>query len=223
MKNLGRVLWGIVLIGIGIIFALNAFEITNINIFFNGWWTLFIIVPCFIGLFNDESKVGNLIGLFIGVFLLLGAQDLINFDIVLKLILPTILICIGLGLVFNETAKKAISDKVNSAAKKNPDVIAATFAEQKIDKDGDNFEYAELEAVFGGVKLDLRKAKIKKESSIKASAIFGGVTILAPKDVKIKVKATPIFGGVTNKIDNKDAEKIIYIDAFCMFGGVEIR
>ena len=38
----------------GVIFGLNALEITDINIFFDGWWTLFIIVPCFIGLFKDD-------------------------------------------------------------------------------------------------------------------------------------------------------------------------
>ena len=52
MNNFKNIIWGIVLVIIGIIFGLNALEITNINIFFSGWWTLFIIVPSFIDLFN---------------------------------------------------------------------------------------------------------------------------------------------------------------------------
>ena len=48
MNNYSNVLWGFVLIIIGIVFGLNALDITDINIFFDGWWTLFIIVPCFI-------------------------------------------------------------------------------------------------------------------------------------------------------------------------------
>ena len=44
MKKISKVLWGIVLISVGVIFALNAFGITDIEIFFDGWWTLFIIV-----------------------------------------------------------------------------------------------------------------------------------------------------------------------------------
>lgn len=39
---------GIVLIILGPIVGGNTLGITNINIFFDGWWTLFIIVPCFI-------------------------------------------------------------------------------------------------------------------------------------------------------------------------------
>ena len=72
MSNLSKILWGIVFIVIGIIIGLNALGVTNINIFFDGWWTLFIIIPCLIGLFDNDSegKTGNLIGIVIGVILL---------------------------------------------------------------------------------------------------------------------------------------------------------
>lgn len=67
MNNFSKILWGIVFVILGIIIALNALDITNINLFFSGWWTLFIIIPCLIGLFNDENeeKTGNLVGLII--------------------------------------------------------------------------------------------------------------------------------------------------------------
>ena len=54
MKKIGNILWGVVLIIIGLIIGGNALGITHINIFFNGWWTLFIIIPCFIGLFREN-------------------------------------------------------------------------------------------------------------------------------------------------------------------------
>ena len=44
MRKLANTLWGIVLVVIGVILTLNALEITNINIFFEGWWTLLIII-----------------------------------------------------------------------------------------------------------------------------------------------------------------------------------
>ena len=103
MKNFGNVLWGIVLIGIGLIIGGNALGITNINIFFDGWWTLFIIIPCFIGLFKEREKTGNIIGLLIGIALLLGCQDILNFDTIWKLVVPVILVVIGLSLIFKDT------------------------------------------------------------------------------------------------------------------------
>ena len=84
MKSFGNVLWGIVLIVVGLIIGGNALGITNINIFFDGWWTLFIIVPTFIGLFRENEKTGNLIGLLIGIALLLGCQNILDFDLIWK-------------------------------------------------------------------------------------------------------------------------------------------
>ena len=98
MKKIANVLWGIVLITIGVIIGLNALDITHINIFFNGWWTLFIIIPCFIDLFNDKDKTGDIIGIIVGVILLLCAQNILSFAIVWKLAIPTILIVLGISM-----------------------------------------------------------------------------------------------------------------------------
>ena len=52
MKKVTGILWGIVLVTVGVILAVNALGIASIDIFFDGWWTLFIIVPCAVGLFT---------------------------------------------------------------------------------------------------------------------------------------------------------------------------
>ena len=45
-----------------------------------------------------------------------------------------------------------------------------------------------------------------------------------PPDVNVQVKGTPIFGGVSDKTNsNKDGQKTIYIEAFAMFGGIDIK
>ena len=85
--KISNLLWGLFLIALGTIFGLNALEITNIDIFFDGWWTLFIIVPCFIDLFNDNDKTGDIIGLIVGVSLLLACQDYIDFSLILTRLL----------------------------------------------------------------------------------------------------------------------------------------
>ena len=53
MKKIENTVIGLILIIIGVIIGLNAFHITNIDLFFDGWWTFFIIVPCVFGLFID--------------------------------------------------------------------------------------------------------------------------------------------------------------------------
>ena len=227
MEKLNRILWGLVFIVLGIVIALNTLDIINFNIFFNGWWTFIIIIPCFIGLFDGtkEGKLGNIIGILVGVVLLLVAQGLLRFDIVFKLFIPAVLVIIGLYLLFGNVFRSKVTDKLRELKKEsgNGEAICATFSEQFVTKNDEKFENATVDAVFGSVVLDLSKAKIKDETVITASAIFGGIDIIVPKDVVVKIKSTPIFGGVSNTTKTKDAKKVIYIDALALFGSVEVK
>ena len=225
MNNLSKSIWGVLLIILGLVLGLNALDITDINLFFDGWWTFFIIIPSFINLFNEkDDKTGNLIGLSIGIGLLLASQNIIRFDLIFKLIVPFILIMIGLSFLFSNNIKKKITEKVKNTNNDDLENIVSIFSEQKIEKGTEQFKGANLDVVFGGITLDLRNAKLDKETIIKASSIFGGIDILLSDDVNVELKVTPIFGGVSNKLrNNKDNKKTIYIDVFCLFGGVDIK
>ena len=98
--NFSSIVWGIVLVAAGVIFALNSLDITNIDVFFEGWWTLFIIIPCTISLFTDRHNiVGNLFGIALGVFLLLCARGILSYSMIWKLLLPIIVVVIGLNML----------------------------------------------------------------------------------------------------------------------------
>ena len=169
----------------------------------------------------------NLKGLLIGIVLLLMCQDVLNFDLVWKLLLPAILVAIGISIIF----KDVIGGKVNKEIKKldekrnDENQYCATFSEQNVNFNGEVFKGAELTAVFGGVNCDLRNAIIESDVVINASSIFGGIDIYVPSNVKVKVKSNAIFGGVSNKAYNKPEEnsKTIYINGKALFGGVEIK
>ena len=227
MKKIGNVLWGIVLIVIGLIIGGNSLGITNINIFFEGWWTLFIIIPCFIGLFKDNEKTGDIIGLLIGIALLLGCQNILDFDLIWKLAFPTILVIIGVSIIFKDTLGGEVSSKIKKLNEKRngENSYCSTFAGQNVNFNGEKFTGADLTAVFGGVKCDLKNAIIEEDVVINASATFGGIEIYVPSNVKIKIKSMPIFGGVENKANTKVDENsyTIYINSTAIFGGVEIK
>lgn len=228
MKNFGNVLWGIVLIVIGLIVGGNVLGITNINIFFDGWWTLFIIIPCFIGLFKEREKTGNIIGLLIGIALLLCCQKVLNFDMIWKLAIPVILVVIGLSFIFKDTFDRKVSEEIKKLnEKKTKDGgYSAIFSGQDVKFDGEVFNGTDLTAVFGGVKCDLKNAIIENDVVINSSSIFGGIDIYVPDNVKVKIKSSSIFGGVDeekrNQVENNEAHTI-YINATCIFGGVDIK
>lgn len=225
MKKTSSIIWGVLLIAVGAIFALNALNITNVDIFFDGWWTLFIIVPCTIGLFTEREKFGNIVGIAIGVFLLLCSQDILDFSVIWKLLLPVIVIIIGAKMIltglFGNKANEILTDlKANGS---NPKVSCATFSGTNLNYDGEVFEGAELVATFGGVKCDLRNAIIEKDCAIKASAIFGGIDIFVPDNINVKVNSNAIFGGISNKTAVHKDTPTIYVSGTCMFGGVDIK
>ena len=217
-------IWGIIFIIIGLVLGVNALGIAKIDIFFDGWLTLFIIIPCLVGLFKDKDKTGSIIGILIGVVLLLSTQGILDFEIAWKLALPTILILIGLSIILKNTINKKDFETIKKLNNDFKEEVCATFTTQTIEYDDEKFKGTNLTAVFGAIKCDLRKAIIKKDIVINANATFGGIEIYIPENVNIKIKSTSIFGGVDEKKKNKVEEgPTIYINANCLFGGVDIK
>lgn len=226
MKDYTKYIIGFLLIFIGLILGLNAFGITNINLFFSGWWTLFIIIPSLVGLINDKEKTSSLIFLIIGVWLFLAERDLIEYELLIKLLLPVILISIGLLLVFKDVLSingKEIK-KINANNKENNNYIAV-FGSQDLKFEDEKVENLDLKSLFGGIKLDLRDAKIEKDIVINTLSVFGGIDIYVPGDVKVKVSSTPFFGGVEVKRKKQSSNKeiTIYLNSVCIFGGVDVK
>lgn len=226
MRKFSNIMWGLVLIALGVIIGLNSLGLTSIELFFDGWWTLFIIIPCFIGLITDKEKTGSIIGLIIGVLLLLGCQDIISFETFWKLLIPMLLVILGLSMVFKDMFNSKINRKIselnkNSKSEKN---VSAYFSGQKIAYSKEEFDGINMEAVFGGIKLDLREAIIKKDVVINARAIFGGIDILVPENINVVVSSSSMFGGVDNKREiNQDNKITIYVNGSSLFGGIDIK
>lgn len=225
MKRISNVIWGLVLVAAGLLFALNALEITDIDVFFDGWWTLFLIIPCGVGLFTDRDKTGNLIGLTVGIFLLLCCQGVLDFAMVWKLLLPAIIVIIGLKLLLSGLMGDRAGQILSGMKEKgqDPKVGCATFSSCSLNYDGEVFDGAELTAAFGAVKCDLRGAVIREDCAIRIFAAFGSIEILTPETVHVKVSSTGIFGGVSNKAAPRKDVPTLYVSGTCLFGGVEIR
>ena len=228
MKKVSAIMWGLVLVALGVILGGNALGWFDINIFFKGWWTLFIIVPCAISLITHPREwVGDLIGILIGVSLLLACQDVISFKDLWKLLLPAIIILIGLSMIFRNLFSQKFDKataKLNEKFNKD-DESGAVFGGTNINMAGKEFKGKNLSAVFGAVKLDLRDAKIKEDVIINATAVFGGVDILVPDNVVVETKSNSFFGGVSNKTNLKPKDKAptIYINGMALFGGIEVK
>lgn len=225
MKKVSSIMLGIALIAIGVIFALNALNIIDVDVFFDGWWTLFIIVPCTVGLFTERDKTLSIIGIAVGIFLLLCCQGIFNFAMLWKLLVPVIIIIVGVRIVFSGMFGNKTNEFMNRMRTEGKELKSgfATFSGCDLNYNNEVFDGAELTAVFGGVKCDLRNAIIEKDCAIQASAIFGGIDILVSNNVNVKVDSNCIFGGISNKTYAHEGVPTIYVSGTCMFGGVEIK
>ena len=226
MKKASNLLWGLILVAVGVILAMNALGFASIDIFFDGWWTLFIIVPCAIGLFTDYDKTGHLIGICIGVFLLLCCQDILNFRMFWKLLFPAIIVIVGVKLILGSMLGNR-GEQVFKQIQENGSVKsgAATVSGATVDYTGEVFEGARLDAVFGGIKCDLRGAIINGDCVINASTVFGGIDIYVPEGLNVKVSSNSVFGGVSGRERGNDPanQHTLYLNATCLFGGVELK
>lgn len=226
MKKRSSILWGIVLVALGAVFVMKALGV-GVDIVFDGWWTLFIIVPCAIGLFTEREKLGNIIGICIGVLLLLAVRDVISFSMLWELLIPVIVILIGLKMILGPIFAGK-SDEAYRKAKENGKALkngSAMFGGSDMNFTNEVFEGAELNAVFGGLNCDLRGAEIKGDCVINACAVFGGIDIIVPDTVNVKIHSNSIFGGVSDeKKRGFDAGKpTVYVRATALFGGVDIK
>lgn len=227
MKQSKNILWGLLLIAVGVIWGLNACGITQIDIFFDGWWTLIIIVPCVIGFFTEHDRTGNLTGVIIGVILLMTCQGWFDWDLLWKLLVPFILVVIGLKLIFKDRFDRKAKEVAEKMRKKGSAMkeYCATFSGQKLNFAGEKFEGADLTAVFGGIDCDLRQAIIEEDVIINICSVFGGVDVFLPSNVNVKVSSTCIFGGISDKraVKTTNNDVTVYINATCMFGGADIK
>lgn len=230
MKQLKPIIWGIAIIALGIIFGGNALGLFNLDIFFDGWWTLFIIIPSIVSLITDKDKIASLGFIAIGIILLLAAQNVFSYDVAWKVILAIFLVTTGLTIViksiFHNKNDQEVAKKVAEAEKdgKSMDSQFAAFSgTDRVYKD-EVFNGSNVAAIFGGVKLDLRHAKFEKDTVIKAFTLFGGIDIIVPDDVKVKLKSGFIFGGLSDDRKNvsEKGKYTIYIDAAGGFGGITI-
>lgn len=227
MKNFKNALIGILLIGLGIVLGLNTLGYTNINLFFDGWWTLLIIIPCVIDLFRGRNITASLTGIAIGTVLLLITRDVLDPRTVFQLLVPAVLVLIGIRLIFKDAFGGKIAKRIKEINDKSPSSTGsyAAFSSQNVSFNNQPFHGTELIAAFGGIDCDLLFAEITEDCVINAKATFGGIDIILPQNVNVVVKSNSVFGGVDRKRNFPPVENAptIYVNAVCLFGGVDLK
>lgn len=235
MKKFAKLFFGFSITAIGVLWILNVTGVIGFDVFFRGWWTLLIILPCTAHMIARPNW-GSFSGMAIGAILLLQAQGFIDWSIFWKLCLAIIFIASGLALIFSKSHDPRhcchhFSKRECIAIDRDGEnilKITSAFGEMSHRVEAEVFNGADIEAAFGSVCLDLRDAIFTENEDVRihVKASFAGVEIRVPDDVSVEVRSNSVFGGVNNKTadssDRRSASHTILLVAECSFAGVEI-
>ncbi|MFW6009179.1 MAG: LiaF domain-containing protein [archaeon] len=213
---------GVTVFVIGIIFLGNFFEFWQLDLFFDGWWTIFIIIPSINGLIKKQNFIMSIIGLSLGVFLLLLNQGLLTQNYLALFVAITLLV-IGIHMIYTSlNVNKALDPKNSEKEDRFSTVSLFGGGDEKYPKS--NLDSASITKIFGGGEIDFSNATINKDIVINVGVIFGGVDLILPDNVNIISKVVPVFGGVDVNSENysDDNKNNIYVTGLCLFAGVDI-
>jgi predicted membrane protein len=224
-----RALLGTIIILLGSLYLLKTLDLIDLDIssiIFSFPFVLFVIG--IIILINSNSKTLGLLLAFIGTIFLIP-KFYPKIGISSDIIIPILIIAFGIQLIF----KRGIHLKHGHYQWKNVDNNyiddVAIFGGGRKTIFSDNFKGGNITAIFGGSEIDLTQCKLAEGDVILDIAIiFGGTTIMVPKEWNIRVTVTPIFGGFSNKIFRNpvtpiDASRTLIIRGTAIFGGGEIK
>ncbi len=216
----------IIIIVIGALFLLQSFDLLNFGHAIASWWPLILIIVGFIKLKGSDKTAGAIIFL-LGLIFLSGTLDIINWSSIFRF-WPLILIFVGLSMLYKHRQGDT-KQFFNQTATTDDDQVVANAIFGHVDQvvNTQNFRGGDLMGLFGGVTLNLRNAKISPEGCVlNCTSLFGGIEILVPENVNVRVSGTPIFGGIDNRIpaaaESKTPAPEIVVRCTVAFGGVDI-
>ncbi len=225
-KSDRRIWLGGLLIIIGGLFLLNSLSILDFRFsrIIISWPFFFFIIGLYILLQSEKKIFGGILAGLGALFLLprIFPGILINWSIVF----PLILIAIGLYIILHRrkkfelikgTVKDDVIDDVNIFGG-GEKVITST-----------NFKGGNITAIFGGSEINMTQCHLAEGiNTIDIFALFGGTTIIVPKNWNVIVNVTALLGGFSNKgikdpTVEIDMSRSLVIKGLVVFGGGEIK
>lgn len=227
-----RVFIGLLIIALGVLFLLDNLDILQFNIsnVIFSWPTVITVVGLSIML-NARRKFFGLLVFLAGIFFLIPRIfPYIQWDA--SIVWPIIIIVVGISLLFQRNhvfshSTSSFHNRKDENLDKIDDVAIFGGGEKSIRSD--NFQGGNITAVFGGSQIDFVGCKLAEgRQYIDIVAIFGGTTLIVPKEWNVVVDIFPIFGGFSKKgyrmfETETDKSKTLVIKGVVIFGGGEVR
>jgi predicted membrane protein len=220
--------FGGVIVAIGLLLLLDNMHIIRMRDVWQYWPLLLVvfglsrIVECH----TPSSLIwGGLVALIGGLIFLDNLYPgMINFNF----IWPLIIIAFGLTLLWKALERRKSLDGVDVSTDPSTSMMAIFGGTQRKIAAQD-FKGGDALAIFGGLELDLRGAKMAGDRAVlDVNATFGGVELRVPESWHVEVKTVAVFGGVDDKTippksDPNTPAPCLVLTGTTVFGGVSVR
>lgn len=222
--NLGRLLFGLVLLIVGALLLLG--ELTNLDAgnLISDWWPLAIIaLGVFQWLAAPRAWIGPAILIFFGLVLLAASLEIFDTNIG-SLIWPLILIGLGAWFLFGRSRG---GDRRTGDDSNQINAVGFLSGNDTMSR-AQRFEGGSLTALMGAVTLNLTQAQLAPEGAIlDVTVVMGGIEIVVPPGWDVHLNGTPIMGAFENKLAaagplDADAPRLT-VRGLALMGGVEVR
>lgn len=220
----GRIATGGVIVVIGVLLLLITTETVEAD-------SVWAVVPAFfviLGLWAlVRSGLRNLVGpvmvIAVAAAFLLESLNMID-DAAIGTWWPLFIVLFGVLLVI----ERAVGPRRSTSTDGGQPEGVAIFGSADRRMHTERFEAADVVAIFGDSRLDLRDSGVvETPASVDAVAIFGDVEVRVPEDWRVNLEVTSIFGEAADRRSDPSgavrADVDLVVTGLVLFGDLEIR
>jgi hypothetical protein len=177
-----------------------------------------------------DSRIWGALVLLFGIFLQLSELGIGHFS--WGQFWPLLLIAGGAMAMWSAIQARRLMPPASTDSTDPRDTLdeSAIFGGVEKRLNSREFRGGRLQAIFGGIELDLRDADmVENEAVIHANAIFGGIEMRVPETWFVATRGQGVFGGFSDSTrfsppaDPEKPKKTLIVLGTSLFGGVEIR
>lgn len=233
----GRIVWGLVLLALGVLWTLDNFGIADASQVLR-WWPLVAIAwgaMCALGLGCRRRPVLG------GVWMIVGVVALLHNLHVMRLsfedLFPLFLIVVGASIVYRSFGVSrrwgasaggggaATSAGGTDSAASHVNLFAfLSGAEKKIVSPA--FAGGEATAILGGLTVDLRGSQLAGGRAVlDVFAMWGGIELILPAGWRVVGRVSPLLGAYVDAMPpvTDPAAPTLELRGLAVMGGVDVR
>lgn len=214
-----RLIVGLAIMIVGALLFLDQIDRLDAELYLR-WWPVALIAVGLAAVLQSESKVGGIIAMAAGGWILLYNLEYV--DIEVWDLWPLVLVILGGSMLVQAFRSRRVVPAGSS-----PDFVSgfAFLGGFERSNGSSAFEGGDLTAIMGGVDLDLRQAQIADEEAVmNVFVLWGGIDLKVPENWSVVGKVTPIMGAFEDKTrPPRETKKRLVIRGTVLMGGVEVK